>query len=316
VVSVELVDGGSCCLPDPDALAQSNCGVTGVWRFGGTSPGRNVLVCALIHGNEIAGAIACAELLQSPPRIERGSLTIAFCNLRAYGLLTNENKESCRWSDEDMNRVWGRTGNAVEAGDSYELERTRELLPFIEGTDVLLDLHSMHTPGPALGLVGTAPANIRFAQRVGVPRYLISDRGHAAGLRLIDHPRFVGRDDSAAAMLVECGFHFSSASIATARAAVARTVEAYLTGTEASIKRLERPQAVIEVTSAITIQSEAFRFVHEFENMSQVPAASTLIAYDGDSPLYSPYANAWLVMPAPPRYQRKGMTALRFGRSR
>ena len=45
-------------VPDISAWRAGNTGVEGVWHFDSGKPGRNVMVSALVHGNELCGAWA------------------------------------------------------------------------------------------------------------------------------------------------------------------------------------------------------------------------------------------------------------------
>jgi len=311
MVTITLKDGSMRSLPPADGVAGSNCGVPGVWRFTSGAPGPHLAITALIHGNEVCGAQALWQVLQGPPRPARGCLTLAFCNLEAYERLDDAGKEERRLVDEDLNRVWGRAESPAAADDTYELRRAREILPWVQDADVLLDLHSMSGDAPPLGLVGLASKNVGFARQVGYPELLVRDGGHAAGLRLID--RFPFGDAAAApvAMLVECGQHFSRAAFDAADEVVRRTISVFLDGRGAEPAP---PQSVIEVTQAVTIQTEAFEFAREWPNMSVVAQAGTLVARDGAREVRTPHDDTYLVMPASARYRKPGLTGVRFGR--
>ena len=92
MATITLSDGSPQALPPPDAIAQGNTGTPGVWRFASTAPGPRVAITALIHGNEVCGAHAAWQLVQSAPRPARGSLTVVFCNLEAYARLAHEHE--------------------------------------------------------------------------------------------------------------------------------------------------------------------------------------------------------------------------------
>ncbi|HVZ42604.1 MAG TPA: succinylglutamate desuccinylase/aspartoacylase family protein [Ramlibacter sp.] len=305
-------EGTALELPDVDELAAGNSGTRGVWRFESGQPGPHAVISALMHGNEVCGAVALAPLLREPPRLACGALTLVFCNLDAYAKLEDRNKADCRLLDEDMNRVWGRLdGDRGESGETRELRRARELLPIFESADCLLDLHSMTLPGPALGLVGQAKKTIGFAHELGYPALLVRDAGHEAGRRLIDRPRFVDESAPQLAMLIECGEHFSHASCSVAAEAVRRVIEVHLR--RQSVKPVA-PQELLEVTGRVTIASPAFRFVKAWGNMELVPQAGTLIAFDGEREVHTPHADAYMVMPSTPRQIKVGTTAVRFAR--
>ena len=311
MVTITLEDGSARSLPPADGVAGSNCGVPGVWRFAAAAPGPHVAITALIHGNEVCGAEALWQVLQGSPQPSRGCLTLVFCNLEAYGRLTDTNKEERRCLDEDLNRVWGRVEGPAGADDTYELRRAREILPWVQDADVLLDLHSMSGAAPALGLVGLASKNVDFALQVGYPELLVRDGGHAAGLRLIDRFPFADAGAAPVAMLVECGQHFSRAAFDAAGEVMRRTISVFLDGRGAEPAP---PQSVIEVTQAVTIQTDAFEFAHEWPNMSVVAQAGTLVGRDGAREVRTPHDDTYLVMPASARYRKPGLTAVRFGR--
>lgn len=312
MATITLADGSAQPLPPAAGVAGSNCGVPGVWRFAAAAPGPHVAITALIHGNEVCGAQALWGVLQDRPAPSRGSLTLVFCNLEAYARLDDANKEERRWLDEDLNRVWGRLDAPAQAGDSYELRRAREILPWVRDADALLDLHSMSGAAPALGLVGLAPKNVDFARQVGYPALLVRDAGHAAGLRLIDRVPFGDAAAAPVAMLVECGQHFSRAAFDAADEAVRRTIGVVLEGGPAGPSA---PQSLIEITQAVTIETDAFEFVREWPNMSVVAVAGTVVARDGAREVRTPHDDTWLVMPASARYRKPGLTGVRFGRT-
>ena len=314
MASITLLCGTRVDLPPTDVLAGTNCGLDGVWRFTSGVSGPHVLVTALMHGNEICGAIALAPFINSRPRLRQGSLTIAFLNLEAYARVTDGTKDDCRWLHEDMNRVWDKVRRPLASTESYELARARELLPHLEDADALLDLHSMHAPGPALALTGAAAKNLELPGRLRIPTYVIRDRGHAAGKRLLDCGRFGDTQAASVAMLLECGYHFDQGAVQTAQAAVAAVLEDYLENASSPLPTRAVSQTIVEVTEAVTIRHDKFTFERDFESMALIPDEGTLIGRDGDVPIVTPYPDSLLVMPAPRRYRQPGMTAVRFGR--
>lgn len=308
---ISLEEGRTISLPPPERLAGSNCGSAGVWRFEGAAPGPAVVITALVHGNEICGAFAIDRVLAEPPELGCGSLTLVCCNLEAYSRITDATKSKCRLVDEDLNRVWGRVDVPASGAETHEMRRAREVLPFVRDADVLVDIHSMTDPAPALGLVGRAQKNVAFARRIGFPALLVQDSGHAAGLRLIDRAPYAQEGEPQVAMLVECGQHFSQAAIDAAHETVRRTIGVYLQGREMPAPG---PQVLISVTEAVTIATDEFAFTQEWPNMGVVPRAGTLIARDGDREIRTPHDETFMVMPASEAFRKKGQTAVRFAR--
>ena len=71
---------------------------------------------------------------------------------------------------------------------------------------------------------------------------------------------------------------------------------------------------MINVTHAITIQSDQFRFAFPVRSLGVVAHADTVIAYDGPVEVRTPYDDCVLVMPHLKPNKRAGETAVRLGR--
>ena len=98
------------------------------------------------------------------------------------------------------------------AENSLELTRAREIRPFIDTVDLLLDLHSMQTPSPPLMLAGPLEKGRQLAQAIGAPRHIMCDQGHAAGKRLRDYGGFGDPAAPQNAVLLEAGQHWAAAT--------------------------------------------------------------------------------------------------------
>ena len=311
------------CLPenallplDLDAWRAGNTGIDYVTRFDTALTGPNVLIVALTHGNEVCGAHALDFLLRSTIRPRRGSLTLAFANIAAYLRFDPEKPSAVRFVDEDLNRVW--SPDVLDGRrHSTELQRARELRPILDRTDFLLDLHSMQTPSPALMLAGMQEKGRLLAGQVGLPDYIVADAGHAAGRRMRDYGDFADERSPRTALLVECGQHYDHASRLVAIETMLRFMLA-LDLVDASAVRPHltlptRPQQVIEVTGAVTVQTNDFRFNRDYGGLEIISRAGTVIGHDGDAAVVTPYDRCALIMPT--HRLRPGQTAVRFGRT-
>lgn len=310
-------------LPRPELgrWRQGNTGVEGVWRFEAAEAGREVLVTALIHGNELCGAWALLAALESDLRPRRGVLTLAFCNLAAFDTFEAVAAEKSRFIDQDLNRVWGTLGWRA-AGRPLDSEQRRaiELLPFAERADWLLDLHSMHHPGPALVLTGVQPRNRALAREIGMPALVVADAGHRDGCRLRDHGRFGDPGDAASrSLLVECGFHGELVAREVAIDALGRFLLAADTLEAGDIPPgwLRTPparQRFVEVTEAVSAaEGETPRFAAAWRTGQRVADAGTLLGWNGGRPFHTPYADCTLIMPSV-RQPRSGLTIVRLAR--
>ena len=299
--------------PDITPYRAGTDGLAYVHTFRSGRPGPHVCINALTHGHEICGAWAVAALLDEGVRPAVGTLSLSFANVEAFSRFDRNNPEATRWVDEDMNRVWD---EATLDGprQSLELARAREMRAFFDTVDFLLDLHSMHTPGPALGLCGATAGGLDFARRLGVPEYLVIDAGHSAGKRLRDYAGFGAEDTPRQALLVESGFHFEHAAVVMAHLASRRFLDATGACPGLCVDAPFPDVKAVRIVDAVTIRHPEFRFTRDWESMDSVPHAGTVIAYDGDTPVTTPCDDCVLVMPAPERYRLPGMTAVRLGR--
>lgn len=303
--------------PDISPYRQGNAGIDYVTSFDSGRPGPHVLVCALTHGNELCGAIALDFLFRQGVRPKAGRLTLAFNNVAAYQRFDAARPSASRFVDEDFNRVWD-AGTLDGPRDSVELRRARELRALVGGADLLFDIHSMQHKTPPLMICGMTRKSRELALALGAPAWLVCDAGHAAGRRMRDHGGFADEASPKNALLVECGQHWEAAS---ARVAIDTTLRFLLhygvVSQEFAAPHLDatatkQAQKVVEVTEAVTIATDAFRFVRPWLGMEVLPEAGTLLGHDGANEVRTPYDRCVLIMPS--LRLRKGQTAVRLGR--
>jgi succinylglutamate desuccinylase len=300
-------------LPRPDLAPwrAGNTGIEGVWTFAAAAPGPHLMVACIIHGNEIGGAILVERWLREGIRPRRGTLTLAFCNLAAFDRFDPADPTASRFVDEDLNRVW--SAELLAGGRrSSELDRARAMLPAVLRADVLLDLHSMLWPSDPLIIAGPGLAARELGRGIGSPALVVSDEGHAAGLRMIDHPHF---RSGARALLVEAGSHWQPETLAQTERTAARLLRHLgMAGEAAKLPQAEplAPGRVARVTRTVTAQTTDFTFMRAFRGGEVIPRRNTLIALDGEVELRTPHDDCLLVMPSP-RVMR-GHTAVRLAR--
>jgi predicted deacylase len=302
--------------PDIRPHRKSTTGTDFIHTFESGKPGPHAMVNALTHGNEICGAIVVDRLLRQGLRPTRGTLTLAFANVEAFLRFDPANPYATRFVDEDFNRVW--TPSVLDGkGRSAELTRARELRPFVEAADYLLDIHSMLEPSPPVMICGPLEKGIRFAFDIGVPEHIVSDTGHSNGTRMRDFGGFGDAASPKNALLVECGQHWERNAERVAWQTTWRFLDQLgVVDKEAAAREIERPvppQRLIRVTDAVVANSTAFRFAKPFSGLEVVPRRGDVIAWDGDQAVRAPYDNCVLVMPVPNNV-KTGLTAVRLGR--
>ncbi len=296
--------------PDLSPWLAGNTGIAGFTSFDANAPGPHVMLLALTHGNEIAGAIVLDRMLRAGVRPPRGRLTFGFVNLAAFARFDPRHPTLSRFVDEDINRIWD-AAMLNCARRSVELDRARAIRPLLDGVDVLLDLHSMLWPSDPLLLSGASDKGRRLAFGIGTPALIVADRGHASGPRIIDYERFVDPDTAAAAVLVEGGQHWQPDTVATLEASVTRLLHHL---------DFARPPATdpaprfAEVTEVVTATTGGFAFVQPFKGGEVIPRRNTLLALDGTTEIRTPYDDCLLVMPS--LRPSRGHTAVRLARLR
>ena len=309
--------------PDISAWRAGNTGTEGVWHFDSGLPGRQVMISALVHGNELCGAWALKGLLEAGLRPLQGTLTLVFANLDAFDRFDASAHDASRFTDEDLNRQW--SDARIDAGDTNERRRAAALRPFVRQTDWLLDLHSMHEPSAPLLLTGVQPRNLVLAKQMGAPAHIVVDAGHKDGTRLRDYGRFGLSDEEAGdsrSLLVECGFHGDPASRAVAQDQCLRFLLASEVIDDAEAQRLlpgwrlpaPDQQFALTVTGPVVAKSQGFRFNAPFTGLERFAQAGTVIGDNDGEAVVTPYDDCVLVMPSV-RQARAGVTVVRFARS-
>ena len=282
-------------------------GVPGFTTLESGLHGPHVAVTALMHGNELAGAIVLDGVLRAGIRPALGRLTLGFANLAAFERFDPAQPTASRFVEEDLNRVWD---PALLDGSrrSVELDRARAMRPVIDSVDVLLDIHSMLWPSDPLILSGPTAKGRALGCAVGTPGMVIADSGHVSGPRLIDYQRFTG-PGPACAILVEAGQHWERQAVDCARTCLDGLLHG--TGVQPGV-RTTGPAQVAEVTMAVTAATNSFAFLREFRGGQIIPERNTLIALDGTAEIRTPYDQCMLVMPS--LRPSRGHTAVRLAR--
>ena len=294
--------------PDITPWLAGNTGVAGFTSFAGPAPGPHVMLVALTHGNELAGAIVLDQLLRAGPHPRCGRLTLGFANLAAFARFDRDQPTASRFVEEDMNRLWD-AASLDGSRRSVELDRARAMRDLVESADVLMDLHSMLWPSEPLILSGSTARGQALAGAVGAPALVVADRGHLSGRRMIDYGNFADPDATATAVLVEAGQHWQPSTVATTQASVTGLLR-HLGMIEGG--PVESTARFAEVTHVVTAATASFAFVRSFHGGEVVPHENTVIAVDGDAEIRTPYNDCLLVMPS--LRPSRGHTAVRLAR--
>jgi predicted deacylase len=252
--------------PDLGPWREGNTGVAGFTTRASAVTGPHAALIALVHGNELAGAIVLARLLAAGLRPLCGRLTFGFANLAAFDRFDPAQPTASRFLDEDLNRLWD-TPVLDGPRRSLELDRARAIRPLIDTVDVLLDLHSMLWASEPLLLSGGTSKGRQLARAVGQPELVVADPGHVSGRRLIDYGQFAEPSTAPAAVLVEAGQHWQTATVTMTLASVAGLLHHLGMAAEHPLLPAPPPRPrhrFAEVTTVVTAATSGFTFVQPF----------------------------------------------------
>lgn len=238
-----------------------------VHQFAGLEPGPRLLVTGAVHGNEVHGTKAMAEIIR---QLDAGELTLLRGTLT---LLPIVNPLAHQLNRREGDRNLNRNLRPVVIAHDYEDRIARQLCPLIAQHDGILDLHSFQGNGPAFAMIG--PRNNQgalepftqeatesaLAAALGVTRivegwlstYALGlqrrqQRTHDGSRRatLISDPHYgVGtteymRSTGGWAITLECGQHLDPNGPEVARLAILRTL-VFLGMLDASVVEPHRP---------------------------------------------------------------------------
>lgn len=103
----------------------------------GKKKGKNLVILAGIHGNEVCGIEAFNALI---PRIkiERGAVTFIYANKEAQ-------RQNKRQIEYNLNRAFYKE-QQTEIRETSEGKTAKEIMPYLEKAEMMLDIHASFTP--------------------------------------------------------------------------------------------------------------------------------------------------------------------------
>ena len=266
------------------------------------APGPSLVVLGAVHGNEVCGAHAIVraidDLTHGRLRLLRGRLTLVpVANPLAFAQATRE-------GERNLNR---RFLPQPEPQD-YEDRITHQLAPLLAQHEVLLDLHSFHTPGDPFAMVG--PRNnsgarepfARAAEEMALARALgaqqvvegwleVYDR--AAGLRgELPDDESIGtneymRSQGGYAVTIECGQHEDPEAIDAATRAIHGALAHLELAHVLAPPRFAGPAARLK--DVVLRESPADRLAQDWHSFDAVQAGDVIAHRADGTPVAAPY---------------------------
>ncbi|MCX6820218.1 MAG: succinylglutamate desuccinylase/aspartoacylase family protein [Candidatus Adlerbacteria bacterium] len=195
------------------------------YTYTSLNKGPHVLFFGAIHGNEVCGPRALAQVMKELDsgklQLQKGSATfVPVCNPAAYA-------QNLRLTEENLNRIFKPT----KTPRSYEAQMANVLCNLVDQCDVLLDIHSTTAKGePFMYLDFPTKTNRAWAEVLGPTGAVVGwpelykkfGKSHTSfDTTTYAHSR--GKDT----LLVECGQHKAASATGVAYNAVRNTLAHY-----------------------------------------------------------------------------------------
>lgn len=287
-----------------------------IHQFVSLQAGPKLIVLGAVHGNEVCGTLAIRRLMGEIERgavqIARGSLTLVpVTNPLAYQLKR-------RHGDRNLNRNM----RVTHAPQDFEDHVANVLCPVLQAHDVLLDLHSFHTPGTPFALIGPrnnagdlepfakAEAEEAIALRLGVGRFVegwletyaqgVKDRQARGAEASVDYG--VGTTETmrrygGMAITLECGQHEEDAAPQIAYQAILNTL-AHLGMVRDAAPAPTGKREVIRLYQVIDRLHPEDRFSKNWRSFESIQQGER-IAYRHDGTELIADRDGWIVFPNP-----------------
>ena len=266
------------------------------------APGPSLVVLGAVHGNEVCGAHAIVraidDLTHGRLRLLRGRLTLVpVANPLAFAQATREGQRN-------LNRRF----LPLPDPQDYEDRIPPQLAPLLAQHEVLLDLHSFHTPGDPFAMVGPrnnsgarepfarAAEELALARALGAQQVVegwleVYDR--AAGLRgELPDDEGIGtneymRSQGGYAVTIECGQHEDPEAIDVATRAIHGALAHLELAHVPAPPRFAGPAARLK--DVVLRESPADRLAQDWHSFDAVQAGDVIAHRADGTPVAAPY---------------------------
>lgn len=281
---------------DIECYSEGNTGIPYLWSFSAEEAGPHLMICAVMHGNEIAGAVVLDRFLKENLRPLKGRISFCFGNPKAYKNFDKNNPTQSRFVDQDINRIWGAELSDASL-DSYELRRARQLKEYLIGVDYLLDIHTMQADGPAIALIADRQVSLECAKKLTEIPFILTGKVHdPESLRLRDLPNFGLTNKHSVAIQIEAGQHWKADTVVVAENIARQFLEVY-GAIEVKTRKPQLTQKRLRIIKTLHQKDDRFHYNHDIKSGDFFPKAGALLAKDGESYIRTPQDNCYFLMP-------------------
>jgi len=225
-----------------------------------------------IHGDEYCG-VEVLDKLKNKLKLKKGKVFIIFGNPRAI-------KNNVRQTQENLNRVFREEKDLTQKEkNSYEYVRSREIMPFLIKSDVVLDLHSSYVQKSkpfiiceknSMDLAKILPASIVC---------LGFDNVHPGSTDYFMNKK------KKKGICIECGVIGSRRANSIAKKSI-EVILAHLKMIESGEKPKKNKQHMLKVSYVYKTKTNNFKLRKKFDDFEKIKK-DELIGFDGGEKIYS-----------------------------
>jgi succinylglutamate desuccinylase len=252
-----------------------------IFHFVGKKKGPSVALMGGVHGDEKMGICIIDILKKELPHQEiHGEIFLIVGNPEAC-------EKGVRFLDDDMNRLFQEEilhyiQNLPPHQRNREQKRILEILPILQKTDILLDIHSTISPSVPFVFVENTKRHISLAHILGV-QYIVSNGEHAPKDMKSCADNFVDRCGGVG-ITYESGWQKDTANVAEVLKNTKRffcSVGSAFHGESLSFTPQKKTKHIFLHTSLIP-KEHSFRFQRIFRNFDFLPKGSIFATCGGE----------------------------------
>lgn len=241
----------------------------------GSEPGATSMILVGVHGDEICGVKALENLLPKL-KIEKGCVYIGYGNPRAI-------EKNVRYTEANLNRMF-KADNLLSEKDkqSYEYERAQFLKPYMDKSEVLLDVHASSIPD-------SKPFIICEANAEKIIKYLPVDI-IVSGFDVIEPggTDFYMNNMGKTGICIECGYINNDQSVKIAEDNILAFLKA--NGHISEGNKILTKHTYIRMHSLYITKTDRFSLSKPFENFEAIQE-NQIIGIDGAEIIQYPHKN-------------------------
>lgn len=259
--------------------------------FEGAASGPHLLILGAIHGDEACGTIALNAMMRliegRKVSLAKGRLTVVpLCNPLAA-------QKPARYVSHNLNRIIGHYGGR-DVPITPEHSFADQVAGFIDGADMLLDIHSFHTDGPPFVFEDyDTPAVRELANATGL-RDIVAGWPALYGAATENDTVGYACARQKPAVLVECGQHNDPESVGVAFRVI-QNVLVTLGLIDGPVIDFAETNRRIKVQDMV-IKTAPGKFTKPYIHLTPIEKGEVIAVYDSGETVTATY-DGFIIMP-------------------